>query len=184
MIHLPFRPAGASRQRGAAAVELALIMLLVFLPLLLGILEVSRLFYVATTMQEVTRRAAREQVVRWVSQSATVQRNAVFQNGSSGTVKLPGGHEVSNTSVKLSFYNTYDDALNEDDPINGVASAQDNLNNCLLGNASCIQYVRASLQGDGGPLTYAPMTGWFGSLFEVPLPGATVIMPAEAMGLP
>lgn len=174
------------RQAGAAAVELALIIVLAFLPLLLGILEVSRLFYVSATVQEVTRRAAREQVVNWISDAPNIKRAAVFQPPGGGTVSLPGGHEVTNATVRLTFHNTYADASDPDS--SGIssppASAQANVNTCLLGGSDCIQYVRATLEDAGGdPVTYTPMTGWFGDLFALPLPGATVIMPAEALGL-
>lgn len=180
---LPFRPSSKPRQSGVAAVELALIMVFAFLPLLLGILELSRLFYVTTTVEEVTRRAAREQVVRWTSQSAAVQRYAVFQPVSStGTVALPGGREVTNSAVLLTFHHSYADALDlTSTGITGIASPQVNLNTCLLdpANANCILFVRATLQG----VSYSPMVDWFGGLFSLPLSAATVIMPAEALGL-
>lgn len=179
-------------QRGLAAVELALIMLFAFLPLLLGILEVSRLFYVADMAQEVTRRAARDQVVRWTSQTGAVQRDAVLQCGapltgatlactSAGAVSLPAGAEVTNTAVTLGFYHTYADALSGSSPITGIATPQDNLNTCLrdASDANCMLFVRAALQG----VSYTSMVGWFGELFRLPLPDATVIMPAEALGL-
>jgi hypothetical protein len=180
-----------SRQSGVTAVELALIVVFAFFPLLLGILEVSRLFYVADMAQEVTRRAARHQVVRWMSQTPAIQRDAVFQCGSSlagatlacqssGTVSLPGGMEIRNSDVRISFHNTYADASNlASTGISGVSNPQANLNNCLLADPNCIQFVRASLQG----VSYQPMVGWFGNLFQLPLPGATVIMPAEGLGL-
>ena len=57
-------------QRGAAAVEFAIIAMLLF-TVLFGIIEFGRLFYVINTVQEVTRRAAREAVVRWVDNSDT-----------------------------------------------------------------------------------------------------------------
>lgn len=167
-------------QCGAAAVEFALIAF-AFFPLLLGIIEFGRLFYVASTVQEVTRRAAREQVVNWTSQSSSIQRAAVFRNSDGA---LPSAPEVTNATVNLSFYNSYSDALNGSGAISGIASPQDNLNNCLLASPSCILFVRATLQSGGAPITYAPMIGWFGDLFRIPLPGATVIMPAEALGLP
>lgn len=172
------------RQSGAAAVEFALIALFAFLPLLLGIVEFGRLFYVANSVQEVTRRAARQQVVAWLSQSNAVQRLALFQSpGGSGTVTLPGGVEVSNTDVRLGFYNTYADAVSGSNGIGG-GTPESNMVNCLKNVDPCIRYVRATLQtSGGGPLIYSPMIGWFGDVLGVPLPTATVIMPAEALGL-
>lgn len=173
-----------SFQRGATAVEFAIVVL-VFLTMVLGILEFGRLFYVNGTVQEVTRRAAREQVVRWVTAVGDVRRAAVFGAGS-GTVALPAGGEVTNETVQISFHGTLEDALNDTSPI--TVSGSDpvvNVNNCLVGNASCIRYVRATLESpDGdGPVHYAPMVALF-SFLDVALPGATVVMPAEALGLP
>lgn len=180
----PYRhPASRHRQIGAAAVEFALIALFAFIPLVLGIMEFGRLFYVANTVQEVTRRAAREQVVAWISQSSGIQRAALFQSGSTGTVSLPGGAEVSSAHVRLSFHNTYADALSGSNSVTS-GTPESNLVNCLKSELPCVRYVRATLSTAGGaPLNYSPMTGWFGDLFRVPLPGATVIMPAEALGL-
>lgn len=179
------------RQRGAAAVEFALI-LIPFLFLLLGIMEFGRLFFVINTAQEVTRRAAREQVVCWATQAAGVQRLAVFGSGtrcgtgSAGTVALPGGGEVTNATVNLGFYNTLADAVGQSNPIvpAGGSVPQSNVNNCLLNDPSCIRFVRASLQTAGGaPVNYSPMVGFFSTMLDIPLPGSTVIMPAEALGL-
>ena len=167
-------------QSGAAVVEFALIAVFAFLPLLLGIVEFGRLFYVANTVQEVTRRAARAQVVSWTSQTSSVQRYAVFRNGNGA---LAGAPEVTNATVSLGFYHSYANAVSGSNPIAGVASAQDNQTNCLLASPSCILFVRATLANGGAPIAYTPMIGWFGDLFSLPLPGATVIMPAEALGL-
>ena len=122
---------------GAAAVEFALIALLAFLPLLLGIVEAGRMFYVVTTTQEVTRRAAREQVVRWLSQSGAVQRYAVFREPGAGAAPLPGGTEISSSDVRLTFYGSYADAISGDNPISG-GTPQSNLSNCIKSLSPCI----------------------------------------------
>ena len=64
------RIARQSRQRGAAAIEFALLSLFVFFPLLLGLIEVSRYMFLYNTVQEVTRRAAREATIRWITDTA------------------------------------------------------------------------------------------------------------------
>lgn len=174
------------RQRGASAVEFAFIAA-IFLALLFGIIEFSRLFFNINTVQEVTRHAAREQVVRWVSATDAVRRAAVLQPGSTGTVTYPGAIDITNDQVQLSFYNTYANAVNQTSPISysGSATAQTNLGNCLIGNANCIRFVRASLSNPNGSLVnfnvLAPFMPFEGNL--VPLPDSTVIMPAEALGL-
>ena len=189
------RQLGRQWQSGATAVELALIMLLAFLPLLFGIIEMSRLFYVANVTQEVTRRAARAQVVRWESQADAIRRDAVLQcadrNGMSrvtidcrttaATVNLPGSPETNNARVELRFFHSFENARTGNLPITGVASPQDNLNTCLLNpdDTNCIRFVRATLID----LEYRPMIGFLGDVFRIPLSDATVIMPAESLGL-
>lgn len=171
------------RQKGSATVEFALIALFAFIPLLLGIAELGRLFYVVTTTQEVTRRAARQQVVSWLDKSSAVKRYAVFREPGSGAVTLPGGNEISSADIRLEFYGSYADALSRSSSISG-GSAESNLVNCIKSLSPCIRYVRASLQtSGGGQVRYQPMVGWFDRFLQVPLPGATVIMPAEALGL-
>lgn len=177
------RPFGRSQQRGTTAVEFALVVA-IFFGLLFGIFEFGRLFYLNNTVQEVTRRAAREQVVRWVTAVPDVQRASVFGSGS-GTVVLPAGAEVSNAVVRLSFHGNLNDALLASNPISAPGSDPVlNVNNCLTGSAACIRYVRAVLEhANGDPVLYEPMVSLF-SFLNVPLPGATVVMPAEALGLP
>ncbi|MBD5803293.1 TadE-like protein [Azoarcus sp. Aa7] len=178
------RTRNRQRQAGAAAVEFALVALFAFLPLMFGIVEFGRFFYVLSTVQEVTRRAAREQVVNWQNQTNAIQRAAVFQSATStGSVALPGGREVTNGRVRLQFFHSYTDAKNGTNPISypSSATAEANVGNCLLEESNCIRFVRATLRNaDGSVVEYIPMV--FG-IFNVPLPGATVIMPAEALGL-
>lgn len=176
----PFRT--GHRQGGSATVEFALVALVAFLPLLLGVIEAGRLFYLATTTQEVTRRAARAQVVRWVDQAAGIQRHALFR-GTEGQDTLPGAPEIGADDVRLEFFESYADALNRTGSI--VNTAMDaNYLNCLKSESPCIRYVRASLlDAKGQTLRYRPVTGLLDRLFDLPLPGATVIMPAEALGL-
>ena len=94
----------AHSQRGVAAVEFALIAV-VFFMVLLGIAEFGRIMYVWNTTQEVTRRAAREAVVRDFSaaETAAIKREAIFQAGTSGTVSLPAGVEITNATVRLVY---------------------------------------------------------------------------------
>jgi hypothetical protein len=179
------------RQRGAAAVEFALIAV-AFLTLLFGIIEFGRLFFNINSVQEITRRAAREQVVRWVSAADqdTVQRLAVLQPASSGTVYFPGAIDITNAQVQLGFYHTYDDAVNGNNPISyGSGSAPaDNVSNCLLSSTdpnylNCIRFVRAELvNADGTPVNFRVLVPFMPSNV-FPLPGSMVIMPAESLGL-
>jgi Flp pilus assembly protein TadG len=177
---LSFKPT----QHGVAAVEFALVAT-ILLVLLLGIIEFGRLFFTINSVQEITRRAAREQVVRWTSAQDAVQRMAVLRPGSSGTVNFPGAGDITNADVRLSFHNTYPEAVAGTDPITGIASPGENISNCLNEQDNCIRFVRATLSQDANGLTpldfnviapYMPADTFS-------LPFSTVIMPAEALGL-
>lgn len=184
---------GHTPQNGAVAIEFALVTLFAFLPLLLGIIEFGRYLYVNATIQEVTRRAAREQIVRWIDQTGSIQRNAVFRAGSSGTATLPAGQEITSTSVSISFYNTVSDALNDTNALSGGSSSYENFNRCLTYDPQCIKFVKATLTDQNGPVKYVPMIRIFSGIalfpgwninLNVDLPGSTVIIPAESLGLP
>lgn len=155
-------------QRGVAAVEFAIVAMLLF-TLLFGIIEFGRLFYIINTVQEVTRRAAREAVVNWrdVASQDAIKRTALFGGNS-----LPAGAEITTGNIEILY-------LTED----GIAPAPmpttpaENISACLGGPTGCIALVRVSITG----ATYAPMVSLF-PYFNVPIPASTVTMPAESMG--
>ena len=156
------------RQRGAAAVEFAIVCLL-FFTILFAILEFGRMMYVYNTMQEVTRRAARAAVVRWVNQGDAIKSIAFF-----GGTAIPAGAEVTSTSMTIEYLNQ----------AGGISSPQpvspgDNLSACgdALRTAECIYSVRVSITG----VSYSPMVSLF-SFLNVNLPPAVVTMHAESLG--
>jgi Flp pilus assembly protein TadG len=153
-------------QHGAAAVEFALIAIL-FFTLLFGILEFGRLFYIYNAVQEVTRRAAREAVVRWVDQADTAKSLALF-----GGASLPAGAEITAASINIEYV-----TASGGTPTPFPTSAADNISACQSGPDGCIALVRVSITG----ASYAPMIGLFPFL-TVPIPDSTVTMPAESMG--
>lgn len=161
--------------------EFALVAVM-FFTLLFGIVEMGRFMYLFNTVQEVTRRAAREAVVNWVSQASAIQHDAIFRSGETGAATLPGGSEISNAAVNISYLNQN---LIEIPASSLPSSAQDNVEACLDGDDNCIAYVQAELcsPNDNGctPLSYLPMVGLF-SYFGVDIPVSRVIMPAESMG--
>ena len=183
----------ARSQRGVAAVEFALIAV-VFFMVLLGIAEFGRIMYVWNTTQEVTRRAAREAVVRDFSaaETAAIKREAIFQAGTSGTVSLPAGVEITNATVRL-VYLTVDAGGN---PVaitagNMPADPADNISAC--GDAarmfiSCIRFVQACIAVDDtcvSSIPYQPMVVLLGNLgidLAINIPASTVVMPAESLG--
>lgn len=169
------------KERGATAVEFAIVAML-FFTIVLGIMEFGRVLYIWNTVQEVTRRAAREAVVRnFSSDVGAIQREAVFQQGSIGTVYLPAGLEISNANIKINYLNA-DLAVASPMP----ADPPDNISACndITRVASCIRYVEAcvAISGDcSESVTYVPMVGLF-SFLGIDIPVSRVIMPAESLG--
>ena len=168
------------RQQGTTAIEFALIAM-IFLTLLLGIMEFGRVFYIWNSVQEVTRRAAREAVVRdFNTDLDVVRRAAVFQRGS-GAAYLPGGPEVSSVVVQINYLNGN---LAPASPM--PLDPADNMSACNDVNrtSSCIQYVEACVANDGScadSVTYHPMISLFPFL-EIDIPVSRVLMPAESLG--
>ena len=155
-------------QRGAAAVEFAIIAMLLF-TVLFGIIEFGRLFYVINTVQEVTRHAAREAVVLWVDNSNTSQakRIALFSRAS-----LPAGAEIRAANIDIQYL-----TASGGTPSPFPSSAADNISACLTGPAGCIALVQVSIIN----ASYVPMVGLFPFL-RLRIPASTVTMPAESLG--
>lgn len=173
------------RQSGVMVVEFALIAV-VFFTLLLGIIEFGRFMYLWNTVQEVTRNAARAAVVTdftKADQIEKIQREAIFQAGSDGTALLPFGWELSNLDVNIHYLNQGGGPAS---PM--PKSPADNIAACLDANRSdsCIHFVEVSIckqdKNECGPIQYVPMIGFF-TMFAIDIPGSTVLMPAESLGL-
>ena len=166
------RPRSLARRRGAASVEFAIVGM-VFLTFLFGMLELARLLYVHNTLQEVTRRAAREMTVRWITEVDTVREIAMF-----GAATLPGGPEVTAENIRIEFL-AADGSLVTTFP----EDPSDNLSACgdAARTASCIYAVRVSIDGDA-PLMYTPMLSIFSMFGSIELPSSSVTMHAESMG--
>jgi hypothetical protein len=183
----------ARPQRGAATVEFALIAI-VFFMVLLGIMEFGRIMYIWNTAQEVTRRAAREAVVRDFSAAETgaIKRESIFQAGTSGTVNLPAGAEVTNATVRL-VYLTVDAGGNTVaitagnmplDPADNISACND----VLRVTISCIKFVQACIAADdtcANSILYQPMVLLLANLginLAINIPASSVVMPAESLG--
>ncbi len=157
-------------QRGAAAVEFAIIAMLLF-TLLFGIIEFGRMFYLFNTVQEVTRRAAREAVVRWANDAS---QNDVKVLALFGGTSLPAGAEITADNINIEYLT----ADGGDPGVNvETTTPADNLSACLSGAAHCIALVRVSISD----ARYTPMVGLF-PYFNVTIPASTVTMPAESLG--
>ena len=156
----------SKHQQGAAAVEFAIVAML-FFTLLFAILELGRLFYLQNAVQEVTRRAAREATVRWVTEEYQARELALF-----GASNLPGGAEVTIDNISIEYLDVNRSLIS-----NPPATPLDNITACLSEEPNCIAFVRAFITN----ASYIPMVALF-SFFSVPLPASTVTMPAESLG--
>jgi hypothetical protein len=169
------------RQRGATAVEFAIVAML-FFTVILGIMEFGRILYLWNTVQEVTRRAAREAVVRSFADADKIQRAAVFNpEGGTGTAYLPAGLEITSANVKINYLNRN---LAVASPMPADPSENMSFCNDATQVARCIRFVEAcvALNGDcTGSVQYAPMAGIFPFL-AINIPVSSVIMPAESLG--
>lgn len=180
---LPTMCYGLCRQRGAAVVEFALIAV-VFFMLLLGIIEFGRLFFLWNTVQEVTRKAAREAIVRnFATEVPAIQREAIFRDGSTGEVGLLFSQEITNLRVSITYLNQFSPRTIAT-PL--PAGPAENISECLNASASCIRYVEAKLCVQDGEecsqVQYVPMLGWWWPGSGIHIPFSTVTMPAESLG--
>jgi hypothetical protein len=184
---------GVRSQRGAATVEFALLAI-VFFMVLLGIMEFGRIMYIWNTAEEVTRRAAREAVVRdfTAAEIDAIQRQSIFRGGSAGTAYLPAGVEITNTSVKI-VYMTVDAGGNRVaiaagnmplDPADNISACAD----ALRVNISCIKFVQACIAVAADcvrSIPYQPMVALLANLgidLAINIPASAVVMPAESLG--
>jgi Flp pilus assembly protein TadG len=162
-------PPPLARLRGVATVEFALVCFM-FLLLVFGALEFARVLYIHNTLQEVTRRAAREMTVRWIDDEDTAKTLALF-----GAASLPGGAEITKSSIVIEYLNSAGSAVTT-----VPADPGDNLSAC--GDAArvndCIYSVRVSIADD---VYYSPMVSMI-QLLPIKLPRSTVTMHAESMG--
>lgn len=178
-------------QSGTAVIEFVLISIF-FFTLLFGVIELGRIMYVWNTVQEVTRRAAREAVVRnFVTDTEAVLRDAIFRSGSIGQVYLPGSPEITNAQIRITYLYAIPDAANPNPTVSPVPTdPDDNLSACADAGRSnsCIRYVRAEVcdAGNCAGVLYQPMIGFLlavgGVDFRVQIPISPVVMPAESLG--
>ncbi|NRR31829.1 pilus assembly protein [Oxalobacteraceae bacterium] len=182
------RPA-RRRQAGVAAVEFALLSLMIF-TLLFGIIEVARALYMWNTLQEVTRRAARGAAMIYPTDTAalnTVRQNAIFR-ADAGLLAL--GAPVTDAHIRIDYL-----ALSRDSadnltavPLNGTLPncAARNRVNCMSDpfGANCIRLVRVRLCQPEGvgcePIPYQPLLPF--TLQGFNLPSALSVVKAESLG--
>lgn len=169
--------ASGRKQRGAAAVEFALIAVF-FFAVLFGIVEFGRGLYLWNSVQEVTRYVAREAVVCWREDWNTM-RDA---RGMMGLPVLPAAPEFTSANITIEPLRRADMAVLTG--ANLPDNVDENASNCIIPDAvgtprNCIGYVRVRVNA-----SFTPLIGtlvWF-PLPSIPLPLSTVVMPAESLG--
>lgn len=167
-------------QAGAAAVEFALVSMLLF-AFIFGSIEVARALYLWSTLGEVVARAARMAAVSSPSDEATVRHNAMFLNAAN---KLSLGGDIDESYLRIDYLNC--DRVTRVSP---VPSPIDNLLNCTNSPtaANCVRFVRVSLCMPGTnctPVPYKPMVALDAvQAFNIPLPTFTTVVAADTLGL-
>jgi hypothetical protein len=176
----PLRRAG-----GALTVELAACMT-IFLVMMFGTMEVARALFLANTVQEVTRQAARAAAMTDFSVAANVtalKRHALFRDpGDDGPLVL--APNLGAAQLRIEYLSASGAAIGAGSM---PACPAANLRNCLQdpSGASCIRFVRASIcsTADGAcvPLPYQPMTGLVPGMTGS-VPAAATVVKAETLG--
>lgn len=168
------RHSSLKHQTGAAIVEFAIIgsLLLAFI---YGIFEFGRMMFVYNTMQEISRRGAREATVRWVSDTTAIKSAALF-----GASVLPGGPEITDANIFIRYLRS-----NGIDTVSAVPlDAGDNLAACndVTRTTECIVYVEVAVKN----VEYRPLIFKAGAVTtSKPLntmPEATTVVYAESLG--
>jgi hypothetical protein len=162
------------RQHGAAIVEFAIIGGLL-LALILAIFEFGRMLFLYDTMQEISRRGAREATVRWITDTTTIKNKALF-----GAATLPGGPEITDANIFIRYLR----ANGVDEVTNPPLDAGDNLSACndITRTADCIMYVEVSVKNvQYAPLIFGPRT-MTATQTSYALPQATTVVYAESLG--
>jgi Flp pilus assembly protein TadG len=168
------RPNSLKRQCGAAIVEFAIIGSLL-LALIYAIFEFGRMMYVYNTMQEISRRGAREATVRWVTDSAAIKSIALF-----GASTLPGGPEITDSNITIRYLR----ANGVDEVSTTPADAGDNMSACndATRTTECIMYVEVSVTN----VQYRPLIFKAGAVTATRpvnnMPQATTVVYAESLG--
>lgn len=177
-------------QRGGAAVEFAFLVI-IFLTLVFGVLEMARLMYMFNILPEVTRRAG------------TIAANSNFDTETQDTIKSKAlflgrngnlffGAPITTAHVKIDYLSISRDSSTgtvTPQPIASLPSSpMQNYTNCVSNpyGASCIRLVRVRIcQPDGGdnctPVPYQ-LQFPFIDLSGLTLPRSETIIPAQTLG--
>lgn len=191
-IDCPARHVRPRRQAGGAAVEFALVVL-IFLTLVFGILELSRAMYIFNTLQEVTRRTAQLAANTDFTDGLALQRvreSGIFRN-SAGLLAL--AEPVSDAHVRIDYMSisSAGGAMAAAPIATGSlpTSPMNNYELCMSdpNDARCIRLVRVRICQPGAgnacdPVPYKPIVSLIPFTFDLPF--STTVAPAETLGKP
>lgn len=147
----------ASKQRGLAAVETAIVGMLAMI-VLFAVIEVGRAFFVLNAMEEATRRGARVAAVCQVNDPAIAQITIFNTSGNTGPSPVIYGLSPANVAV---------DYL--DDGGNAVGDP--------LGNFGDISYVRVGITGYQHQLLIPLFVR------TINMPAFRTVLPRESLGV-
>ncbi len=181
--------AWANKQRGVAAVEFALFVL-VFFTLVFGVLEIARIIYLFNTLQEVTRRAAVLAMNSPFNQDAQndIRKKALFQDRNGNLIL---GTPITFEHLRLEYLSFSPDT--EGDlalqPVATLpADPATNRVNCLANPhaANCIRYIRVQVcdPASAANCDRVPYQMLFPliDLSLLGLPRAQTVVPAQSLG--
>lgn len=177
-----------THQAGVAAVEFALVVI-IFLTIIFGTLELARIEYLMNTLMEVTRRAAAGAAnVSFKDTTAlqAVQADAVFRS-TAGPLAL--GTPVTADNIKIDYLSISKSTMDLQHVTSLPSCPARNRWNCVADpyGDSCIRFVRvrvcASMDDAGNcqPLSYQKLFPFF-DLSGMHIPIAETIVPAGSLG--
>ena len=147
-------------QEGQTLVEFPLVLLLTFLPLVLGVMEFGRALYTWGTIVEATRWGTREAIV------------AGFEGGAYNSPTVGNIiDDINNRSLiqpKLTPANVAVDYL--DKSYGSTTTYED------------VRYVRVSIINYRFQSVVSVVSGFFGIPVSIPLPGFSTTLPRESLG--
>jgi hypothetical protein len=175
-----FRPR-PSAQRGTAAVEFAAVAM-VFLVFMFGLLEMTRAFYLWSTMTEVVSRAARAVAMTDPSNPAALaeaRRNAIFLRNPDG--KLTLGGDIDESYLLVDYL-----ARDMTTKVAAPPCPAQNVINCLNDpdSASCVRFVRVRMCQPGTECTPVPYPPLFSviALDRLEFPTFATVVAVETLG--
>jgi hypothetical protein len=178
-------------QDGAATVEFAMLAI-VFLAFIFGIVELARAMYLYNTLQEVTRRAAKEAASTNFKDGDALKRLRYLSVMRDTPGTLPLGTPVTDEYVRIDYLalvRNSDGSLKMEKIAAGALPADPAANRmtCLTNPhaASCIRFVQVQICDPAVTATCARIQ--YQMLFPLiqlplPLPRATTIATAESLG--